>query len=436
MNSTCGDVYCWGQGREGQLGSAPDKEFVVPYPTKVVGLPPNCFSQVACGDTFTIALTNEGSVFLWGKSGDGSLHMEPVVVKGIDRAVHIAAGDRHCLAVVKHVGSGEQHVLGWRNSFHGSLANVVDASVPSRIVGICNAAMVAAGTDTSACVTLDGKVLVWGNNGKFSTLGLPPNVDIVSEPTQLFFDEPIREISLGSLYGAAVTVSGKLFTWGFGGAGNLGHGDRKNRSVPTLVEQLLAIPIKSVACTVGQACHCTLPDVRGKENPHTMVVSCDGRLFTFGMCHKGVLGNHSRKILAPSFGDELEPYCVGSPTRDNPNVSGYLRGLVCVQAISANIHAAVLTEDGNVYSFGCGSGGRMGLRRYMEGLHGGRSRMKCYVSVPSPIEAFSGTPLVALSISSGRRHMAAIVGKAKMQRVPSDTYDDGEVNVTSDERSN
>lgn len=39
-----------------------------------------------------------------------------------------------------------------------------------------------------------------------------------------------------------------------------------------------------------------------------------------------------------------------------------------------------------MYTFGCGSDGRMGIRKYMEGLSGGRSRLKCYVSKPTAVE--------------------------------------------------
>lgn len=43
---------------------------------------------------------------------------------------------------------------------------------------------------------------------------------------------------------------------------------------------------------------------------------------------------------------------------------------------------------GKLYMFGCGSGGRMGLRAFEFGLHGKRSRMKCYIMKPTALEAF------------------------------------------------
>lgn len=46
---------------------------------------------------------------------------------------------------------------------------------------------------------------------------------------------PIAKISLGVNHGAVVTQDGGLMTWGFGGHGQLGRGDKKNLSVPTII---------------------------------------------------------------------------------------------------------------------------------------------------------------------------------------------------------
>jgi hypothetical protein len=120
-------------------------------------------------------------------------------------------------------------------------------------------------------------------------------------------------------------------------------------------------------CVAKCAARSVLLTQAGQEGLHTFVWTACGRLYSFGTCHKGQLGNHSRKILAPARGDELSPYLVGSPTRDDPAAgpSGYLEGLEVVAACSASIHSTVLTRCGRVFAFGCGSDGRMGVRQYM-----------------------------------------------------------------------
>lgn len=225
-----------------------------------------------------------------------------------------------------------------------------------------------------------------------------------SDPTDI-----ICHVALGSTYSACVSSRGELFTWGFGTAGNLGHGDRCHRNAPTLVRMPAPYPaFQWVACTVGQINPVTEHnDLQGKESCHTLAITADGAAYSFGTCHKGMLGNLSKKTLfAPH--DELTPYRIGSPCRDVPSTQGYLSGQQCVAAVSASIHSAILTAQGDVYVFGCGSGGRLGIKKYMEGLTNSRSRNKCYVSKPTAIEYFVEKGIAVRQLSGTRRCMAAI----------------------------
>lgn len=45
-------------------------------------------------------------------------------------------------------------------------------------------------------------------------------------------------VAAGAEHTAAITVSGKLYGWGWGRYGNLGLGDRNDRSVPVEVATL------------------------------------------------------------------------------------------------------------------------------------------------------------------------------------------------------
>ena len=47
-------------------------------------------------------------------------------------------------------------------------------------------------------------------------------------------------VCAGSAHSMAVTDQGKLFTWGLGGHGRLGHGDEEKKLVPVEVQALLA----------------------------------------------------------------------------------------------------------------------------------------------------------------------------------------------------
>ena len=48
----------------------------------------------------------------------------------------------------------------------------------------------------------------------------------------------LSQVSCGPYHMAAVTASGRLFTWGDGFAGKLGHGSTESVSAPRFVEAL------------------------------------------------------------------------------------------------------------------------------------------------------------------------------------------------------
>jgi hypothetical protein len=50
----------------------------------------------------------------------------------------------------------------------------------------------------------------------------------------------------------------------------------------------------------------------------------------------------------------------------------------------------------------------MGVRKYMEGLAGKRSRMKCYISAPTEVEGLHESRWRVLHIDCSRNHMAAV----------------------------
>ena len=48
--------------------------------------------------------------------------------------------------------------------------------------------------------------------------------------------------------------------------------------------------------------------------------------------------------------------------------TNYFSDVNVVQCAAAAIHSCVRADDGNIYSFGCGSDGRIGLKRLAKGV--------------------------------------------------------------------
>ena len=134
-----------------------------------------------------------------------------------------ACGVLHTLAVSEDgvlyaCGDGSRGALG--------LGNEERMLCPARVAVPHECVVVAAscGESHGACCTEDGRVYCWGDNtyaqgghGDTESRLLPTLVDGI--------DGTILHVCCGRFHTAAVTATGRLYTWGRGGHGRLGHGD-------------------------------------------------------------------------------------------------------------------------------------------------------------------------------------------------------------------
>ena len=91
---------------------------------------------------------------------------------------------------------------------------------------------------------------------------------------------PIKYIACGGDHSVIVSHSGAVYTWGNNNKGQLGLGDTENRAFPTQVRSLRNQKVCYVSC--------------GAE--HTVCLTEDGGVFSFGSGQYGQLGMSSKKI--------------------------------------------------------------------------------------------------------------------------------------------
>ena len=71
-----GEIHCFGGGSCGQLGFGDifkmpldvDRCPFMPVPQKIMSLKGHVITQLACGDSHSMALTKDGQVFAWGEA--------------------------------------------------------------------------------------------------------------------------------------------------------------------------------------------------------------------------------------------------------------------------------------------------------------------------------------------------------------------------------
>ena len=194
--------------------------------------------------------------------------------------------------------------------------------------------VVACGGFHTAVLTDDGRVYSFGD-GRYGQLGnLARKHNMHSTPHLV--DWLVREkvsitnLSCGQYHTAGVSTQGKLYTWGSGKWGQLGHGVRLDERFPRKVEAEKS----KVGSFVRVAC----------GDRHTAVVNDEGRVITFGSGQHGQLGHGNGS-------DQLRPVMI-----DDEEVNG--KSAMCKHVVvsidcGATTTAAV-TADGLFYLFGFG----------------------------------------------------------------------------------
>lgn len=225
-----GHMYSWGAGEDGQLGTDPmynsHRPSQVPVPLAVPVI------QVACGNSHSLALTRGGDVFSWGLNSHGQL--------GLGKAVSL----QYTPLLVR------------------------------ALMGVA-VTQISAGAAHTLVLTLSGQVYCCGAN-KDGQLGLNRvdekgrfNICMVPALRPL----GVSFISCGEAHSAVLTKEGKVFTFGEGAHGQLGHNSSANEVRPRLVDGLDG-PASQVAC--------------GRH--HTLILGSSGQLWAFGNGVKGQIG--------------------------------------------------------------------------------------------------------------------------------------------------
>ncbi|TYZ68450.1 hypothetical protein PybrP1_004309 [[Pythium] brassicae (nom. inval.)] len=197
-------------------------------------------------------------------------------------------------------------------------------------------------------------------------------MDSGSKVELLRFPSALRRVvhvSCGYRHTALVTDNRSLYTYGYGECGRLGHGDEESVATPTAVGFFESL-IESVGASVGGIAHVAC----GRE--HTMAVLVNGDLYAFGWAEAGRLGT----------GDTG---CCAYPTKVLALQSTPIQAAACGRE-----HTLALTKQGEVFAFGAGFGGRLGI---------GSEADEEY---PVRVAALDGVRIVR--IDAGECHSAAV----------------------------
>ena len=250
-----GALYAWGSNAYDQLGNGTTTNSSVPVAVKIAGTPlaGKTIVQIAAGANHNMVLTSDGAVYTWGWNYHGQLGNNTktnsntiVAVQTIGtpiagkKIVKIAAGQGHSLAL-----TDDGMVYTWGRNDTGQLGNnaTTDAMLPVAVTvtgtPMSNKTIVeiASGARHSLAIDSSGKVYAWGHNGS-GQLGNNSTVNALTPvAVQAPADKNIIQVSGSGWLGAsssALTSNGAVYSWGRDLDGQLGDGTNNDSSVPVI----------------------------------------------------------------------------------------------------------------------------------------------------------------------------------------------------------
>lgn len=245
-------------------------------------------------------------------------------------------------------------VYSWGNGGNGrlGLGDTTDRSEACLVLALSkvNVAAVQCGASHSMARTAQGNVYCWGKNTQ-GQCGLN-HADDVLRPTLLktLIHEVVTQLDAGWEHSVALTDEGRIYAWGCGYKDTrrgvippvLGLGHNECRMSPERIASLDGVFITKVIC--------------GWD--HCLALDKSGKLLSWGSGQNGKLGHGSEENYSiPCYVSSLE------------NVKIVFVAAGCE-------HSAAVSDNGTLYTWGHGEGGRLG--------HG--DNVQC--SIPTPVLPF------------------------------------------------
>ncbi|TFG82852.1 MAG: RCC1 repeat-containing protein, partial [Spirochaetales bacterium] len=269
-----GTVWTWGDNSYGQLGDGTTTERTTPVLDSVL----SGVVAIAAGGCHTVALKSDGTVWTWGSNdygqlGDGTTtdSPTPVPVSSLSGVTAIAAGYQHTVALKSDDGT----VWTWGWNDYGQLGDdtTTDSPTPVPVSSLSGVAAIAAGgVHTVAQWSGGGTVWTWGSND-YGQLGDGTIIDRYT-PVPLTSLSGVASFAAGLCHTVALKSNdGTVWTWGNNSYGQLGDGTIIERHTPVKVFSLSEVA--SIAA----------------GGVHTVALKSNGTVWTWGCNEFGQLGD-------------------------------------------------------------------------------------------------------------------------------------------------
>ncbi|XP_053818592.1 protein RCC2 isoform X3 [Vidua chalybeata] len=209
-----GRLWSWGRNEKGQLGHGDTKRVEAPRPIEALGS--EAIVAAACGRNHTLALTENGSVFAFGENKLGQL--------GLGNQTDAVPSPTQIL-------------------YNGQPISKLGCGAEFSMVMDCKGNLYSFGCPEYGQLghNSDGKFIARAQRIEYDCELLPRRVALFVERTKDGQVLPVpnvvvRDVACGANHTLVLDSQKRVFSWGFGGYGRLGHAEQKDEMVPRLVK--------------------------------------------------------------------------------------------------------------------------------------------------------------------------------------------------------
>ena len=229
----------------------------------------------------------------------------------------------------------------WGSDIYGRLGHGTEdknLNNPTEVKALSHMRLKAVACGSAHTIVVDerGQTYTWGKC-HFGQLGhgeLDRN-ELVPRPVEALKGVSVASVAAGDSHVLALTREGRVFSWGIGFYGTLGHGDETNLALPKAIEKLSGHVITLAAAGAN----------------HSVVLSDTGQVWVWGR-------DHCRQLGLPPIHIPGLP----KPVHLNQKVPVLkpLDSMVCTQASVCSNVTLLLLDSGLVLSYGSNEHGELG----------------------------------------------------------------------------
>src|SRR5690606_15846173 len=209
------ELWGWGDNRQFDLGVTGGSDYhIIPISIERKTFLDRSLLSIASGYSHSLALDEQGQVWVWGMNSDGQL----------------GNGQRYGASLPKPIA---------KDKFNGKKIEVI-----------------AAGGNHSFVIDESGEIWAWGYNGD-GQLGIPGNSYYQPVPALISSVLPAGDrwltVVTGSSHTLALDSQRRVWAWGYNGSGQLGNGTTVSSSVPVQIDLAMLEGAKVIAIAAGDS---------------------------------------------------------------------------------------------------------------------------------------------------------------------------------------